>query len=81
MNKNLISLADLSRKDIEDLITFAEKFINEDGSFLCECYETGYNGTLCNIDIDECETDNPCNGGDCTNLNGSFENGKEFQSN
>ena len=33
MNKNLLSLADLSRKEIEDLISFAEKFINEDGSF------------------------------------------------
>ena len=33
MNKNLLSLAELSRKEIEDLISFAEKFINEDGSF------------------------------------------------
>ena len=33
MNKNLLSLADLSRKEIEDLISFAEKFINEDGFF------------------------------------------------
>ena len=33
MNKNLLSLADLSRKEIEDLISFAKKFINEDGSF------------------------------------------------
>ena len=33
MNKNLLSLADLSTKEIEDLIAFAEKFINEDGSF------------------------------------------------
>ena len=33
MNKSLLSLAELSRKEIEDLINFAEKFINTDGSF------------------------------------------------
>ena len=33
MNKNLLSLAQLSRKEIEDLISFAEKFINDDGTF------------------------------------------------
>ena len=30
MNKSLLSLAELSRKEIEDLINFAEKFINTD---------------------------------------------------
>ena len=33
MNKSLLSLAELSRKEIEDLINFAEKFINTDRSF------------------------------------------------
>ena len=33
MNKSLLSLAELSRKEIEDLFNFAEKFINTDGSF------------------------------------------------
>ena len=33
MNRNLIALSDLSKKEILDLISFAEKFINEDGTF------------------------------------------------
>lgn len=38
---------------------------NTDGGYACEC-EPGYGGTLCDIDINECQS-NPClHGGQCT---------------
>ena len=33
MTKNLLSISDLSKKEILDLIEFARNFKNEDGSF------------------------------------------------
>ena len=39
----------------------------------CDCTGSGFQGSTCNQDIDECETDNICNGhGDCTNNIGSY---------
>ena len=47
--------------------------INEPGSFKCNCEDTGYTGTRCEVDVNECETVKPClNGGKCSNLIGNF---------
>jgi len=51
---------------------------NTVGSFTCDCQNTGYTGTLCEKDIDEClnSTDpTPAcqHGGVCTNTNGNFQ--------
>ena len=47
--------------------------INQPGKFTCDCNDTGYEGDLCGIDIDECTADQPCeNGVFCTNQTGSF---------
>lgn len=43
----------------------------EDGSFVCDCTGTGYTGTLCTDDIDECK-DTPCIHGSCINSDGSY---------
>ncbi|KAK2721506.1 protein crumbs-like [Artemia franciscana] len=40
--------------------------------FECDCTGTGYRGLTCDIDIDEC-LDQPCENGNCTNYEGSFE--------
>ena len=44
-----------------------------DGSFLCNC-TAGYEGPLCETDIDECTANNPCqNGATCVDNFGSFK--------
>lgn len=44
------------------------------GKFQCNCDGTGYIGTYCDIDINECETERiDCGGkGNCINTRGSF---------
>ncbi|KAI3385588.1 hypothetical protein SNEBB_010771, partial [Seison nebaliae] len=37
----------------------------------CTC-RTGWSGSLCHLDINECSTANRCNNGDCVNLRGSY---------
>ena len=46
--------------------------VNNDGSFTCNC-SVGYEGDLCNMDIDECATNNTCENGICDNTDGSFQ--------
>ena len=58
MNKNLLSLAQLSRKEIEDLISFAEKFINDDGTFKKESLFT--DKTIANIFCEPSPSVNGC---------------------
>ncbi|XP_062608271.1 fibropellin-3-like [Saccostrea cucullata] len=43
---------------------------NEIGSFYCTC-APGWNSTLCDIDINECDED-PCVYGTCVNTAGSY---------
>ena len=44
-----------------------------EADFQCDCTGSGFQGTTCNQDIDECEADDICNGhGDCTNQIGSY---------
>ena len=39
----------------------------------CDCAGTGYAGTTCEEDVDECQNSNSCqNGGRCINLPGSY---------
>lgn len=41
--------------------------------FSCDCSGTGYSGTLCQTNIDECEEASPClNGGHCFDTYGSY---------
>lgn len=43
------------------------------GGYECDCFGTGYQGTYCEVDIDECDS-SPClNNGSCTNLDGSYK--------
>ncbi len=43
------------------------------GEGTCDCTGTGYEGTNCESDIDECTPSNPCqNGGTCNNTDGSY---------
>ncbi|KAB7501347.1 Fibropellin-1 [Armadillidium nasatum] len=47
--------------------------ISESG-FTCNCEETGYRGKFCDININECEEQNPClRGSTCYDLYGSYE--------
>ena len=46
---------------------------NQIGTFTCHCSGTGYEGDLCEVDINECIIDAPCkNNGRCENQNGTF---------
>ena len=48
--------------------------MNQPGSFTCHCANTGYVGDNCEIDIDECDNDQPCqNGGICINNPGMYD--------
>lgn len=47
--------------------------IDEIGGFKCNCTDTGYSGTLCQNNIDECVIDRPClNGGICFDTYGAY---------
>lgn len=47
--------------------------IDEVGGFHCNCSRTGYSGTLCQNNINECSKGNPClNGGVCFDTYGSY---------
>lgn len=47
--------------------------IDEIGGFRCDCNGTGFSGTLCQNDRDECLIGNPClNSGECFNTYGSY---------
>lgn len=47
--------------------------IDEVGGFRCNCEGTGYSGTLCQNDINECSNPNTClNGGVCYDTYGSY---------
>lgn len=49
------------------------KCIDEVGGFLCNCSGTGYSGTLCQNNVNECLLGNPClNGGSCYDMYGSY---------
>ena len=42
-------------------------------NFTCDCSNTGYEGYLCEVDVDECSTgNNPCVRGRCLNSAGSY---------
>jgi len=44
------------------------------GTFVCNCNNTGYTGQKCDKDVDECKEDNGlCNHGECKNLPGAYE--------
>lgn len=47
--------------------------VDEVGGFQCNCSGTGYSGTLCQNNVDECYSSNPClNGGSCYDTYGSY---------
>lgn len=47
--------------------------IDQIGGFRCECLGTGYSGTVCQTNIDECLINNPClNNGICFDTYGSY---------
>lgn len=47
--------------------------VDEVGGFSCVCEETGYSGTLCQNNINECILHNPCqNNGNCFDNYGSY---------
>lgn len=49
------------------------KCTDEVRGFLCDCKGTGYSGTLCQNNVDECAGNNPClNGGQCFDTYGSY---------
>jgi uncharacterized membrane protein len=46
---------------------------NTTGSYSCNCTGTGYSGTTCQTDVNECMPTNPCqNSGTCANSAGSY---------
>lgn len=47
--------------------------IDESGGFKCNCSGTGYNGKMCQSDVNECSNPNIClNGGVCYDTYGSY---------
>lgn len=47
--------------------------VDEVGGFQCDCSGTGYSGTLCQNNVDECILANPClNGGACFDTYGGY---------
>uniref|UniRef100_A0A0A9W8L0 Protein crumbs homolog 2 n=2 Tax=Lygus hesperus TaxID=30085 RepID=A0A0A9W8L0_LYGHE len=50
------------------------KCIDGTASYTCDCWKTGYRGSTCSEDIDECEEGEVIceNGGSCRNLEGSY---------
>lgn len=47
--------------------------VDEMGGFKCNCAGTGYSGTFCQINVDECMISSPClNGGVCFDTYGSY---------
>lgn len=49
------------------------KCIDGMGAFQCDCSDTGYEGTACQLNIDECSVHGPCqNGATCHDTYGSF---------
>ena len=49
--------------------------VNKNGSATCDCHKTGYNGTFCENDINECTLPikPPCVFGKCVNTPGSYK--------
>ena len=48
--------------------------VDEIGKYACNCSGTGYHGTKCEKDIDECFEKNPCkNRGLCINKVGTYD--------
>ena len=45
--------------------------LDQENSFFCRCAD-GWGGNLCNQDIDECGSGEPCNGGRCVNVLGGY---------
>lgn len=44
------------------------------GGKICHCDENRWRGARCELDVDECIEEMPCeNGAECRNLNGSYE--------
>jgi len=69
------------RKDVEEQLMSVAKFLPSpcqhgkpfyENHFKCQCHQ-GWTGDKCQLDIDECQGNNPCkNGGTCTNLQGNY---------
>jgi len=69
------------RKDVEEQLMSVAKFLPSpcqhgkpfyENHFKCQCHQ-GWTGDKCQLDIDECQGNNPCkNGGTCTNLPGNY---------
>jgi len=69
------------RKDVEEQLMSVAKFLPSpcqhgkpfyENHFKCQCHQ-GWTGDKCQLDINECQGNNPCkNGGTCTNLQGNY---------
>ena len=71
----MIPIFFLSRSNSKILKMFyitCRKFNRHLWSFRCQCHQ-GWTGDKCQLDVDECQGNNPCkNGGICTNLRGNY---------
>jgi len=69
------------RKDVEEQLMSVAKFLPSpcqhgkpfyENHFKCQCHQ-GWTGDKCQLDINECQGNNPCkNGGTCINLQGNY---------